>query len=191
MPRSSRPVGLASQDSIIGLLDDPSSFYEPDRVNAQLIWFSRGHVEYRFPNRLPPKVSLTSLQLSMEIRSEDPLHHEDWPPDITLWINDVEVGTWTSPQDFGGQRGALTPEWWESYNTQYGLMKSWQITDEGSFIDGLRISSVTLPALKIKEQGFISARIGVSDAPALGGINLFGRHFGNYPQDIILRLRFK
>ena len=128
----------------------------------------------------------------MEICSEAPLHHDDWPSDITLWINEVEVGTWTSPQDFGGQRGALTPEWWESYNTQYGLMKSWQITDEGSFIDGLRISNVTLPALKIKEQGFISARIGVkADAQHVGGINLFGRQFGNYPQDIILRLRFK
>ncbi len=183
--------GMAGQNGIIGLLDDPRSFYEPERVNAQLLWFSHGHVEYRFPNRLPPKVQLISLQLNIEICSEAPLHHDDWPSDITLWINDVEIGTWTSPQDFGGQRGALTPDWWESYNTQYGLMKSWQITDEGSFIDGLRISDVVLSALKIKEQGFISARIGVkADARHVGGINLFGRHFGNYPQDIILRLRF-
>lgn len=183
--------GLAGRTSIIGLLDDPNSFYEPDRINAQLLWFSQGYVEYRFPNRLPPKVELVSLQLSMEICSEAPLHHEDWPSDITLWINDVEIGTWTSPQDFGGHRGTLTPDWWEIYNSQYGLMKLWQTTTEGSFIDGLRISGVKLADLGIEERNFIAVRLGVKpDAKHVGGINLFGRHFGNYPQDIIMRLRY-
>jgi predicted transcriptional regulator len=34
-------------------------------------------------------------------------------------------------------------------------------------------------------------RIGVkADARYVGGLNIFGRHFGNYPQDIVLRLRY-
>jgi predicted transcriptional regulator len=38
----------------------------------------------------------------------------------------------------------------------------------------------------------IPVRIGIKDgASNVGGINLFGSQFGNYPQDIVLRQRFK
>jgi predicted transcriptional regulator len=183
--------GLASETGIIGLLDDPKSFYEPDHVHAQLIWFRHGYVEYRFPNRLPPKVILDNLQLSMEICSEAPLHHDDWPSDITVWVNGCEIGYWTSPADFGGQRGSLTPEWWESWNTQYGLLKVWQVTQEQSYVDGLKISDVTLSNLNIEQRQYITIRIGVKeDAQHVGGLNLFGAKFGNYPQDLVMRLNF-
>jgi len=183
--------GLASETGIIGLFDDPASFYEPDRVQAQLLWFHYGYVEYRFPNRLPPRVALESLHFALEICSEAPLHHADWPSDITLWINGIEIGTWTSPADFGGQHGVLTPAWWEDWNSQYGLLKVWQVNGEGSMIDGVRISDVRLEDLHIIGNPFISVRIGVKpEAQHVGGINIFGRRFGNYPQDLVLRLRY-
>ncbi|MDF1522291.1 MAG: helix-turn-helix domain-containing protein, partial [Trueperaceae bacterium] len=34
--------GLAGPESIIGLLDDPTAFYEPDHLHAQLVWFRQG-----------------------------------------------------------------------------------------------------------------------------------------------------
>ena len=183
--------GLASETGIIGLFDDPASFYEPDRVQAQLLWFHYGYVEYRFPNRLPPGVTLESLHFALEICSEAPLHHADWPSDITLWINGIEIGTWTSPADFGGQHGVLTPAWWEDWNSQYGLLKVWQVNGGGSMIDGVRISDVRLEDLHIVGNPFISVRIGVKpEAQHVGGINIFGRRFGNYPQDLVLRLRY-
>ena len=184
--------GLTSVSSIIGLFDDPASFYEPDRVQAQLLWFHQGYVKYQFPNRLPPKVTIDSLQLSLELCSEAPLHHDDWPSDITLWINDIEIGTWTSPADFGGkQRGKLTPAWWESRNSQYGLLKVWQVNGEGSFVDGLKVSSIRLDDLNLTDHPVISVRIGIKeDAEHVGGINIFGSRFGNYPQDIVLRIRY-
>ena len=46
----SAPCGLCSTDGVIGLLDVPDSFLDPARVQAALIWFGRGHVEYKFPN---------------------------------------------------------------------------------------------------------------------------------------------
>ncbi len=55
--------GLLSETGIIGLLDDPASFYEPERHHAQLIWFHQGYVEYRFPNRLPAGAQADSLRL--------------------------------------------------------------------------------------------------------------------------------
>ena len=74
--------GLVSATGLIGFLDDPSAFYEPDRLNAQLLWFRSGYVEYRFPNRVPPGARVDSIQLTAEVCSEAPLHDLDWPSDI-------------------------------------------------------------------------------------------------------------
>ena len=46
----SAPCGLCSPQGIIGLLDVPDAFLNPDRMNAGLMWFTRGFVEYQFPN---------------------------------------------------------------------------------------------------------------------------------------------
>jgi predicted transcriptional regulator len=184
--------GLAGELGIIGHFDDPSTFYEPDRIYAQLLWFRRGYIEYRFPNRLPPNVILNDIEVSFEVCSEAPLHHADWPSDITVWIGNAEIGTWTSPADFGGERGALTPAWWDSQNSQYGLLKVWRVTNSGSYVDGIQVSKVTLSHLTLKPGDPIPVRIGIREKAAnVGGINLFGSKFGNYPQDIVLRQHFK
>jgi predicted transcriptional regulator len=184
--------GLAGESRIIGLFDDPRSFYEPDRLNAQLIWFSRGYLEYRFPNRLPSGVKPEALRLTMEICSEAPLYNLDWPSDITVWINGVEIGTWTTPADFGGERGLLTPEWWSLRNTQYGLLKVWHVNERESEVDGMRVSGTTVRDLGLNAGAFISIRIGVkADAEHVGGINLFGSRFGNYPQDLVLWIGYR
>ena len=183
--------GLAGKSGIIGYLDDPISFDEPQRLQAGLVWFRSGYLEYRFPNRLPPGTSLVSLQVSMEIASEAPLHNNQWPSDITLWINGTEVGTWTCPGDFGGQRGRLTPEWWGVNDSQFGVLKRWTLTHDGALIDGVPLSTVTLLDLALEKQPVIAVRVGVKpDARHVGGLNLFGRTFGNYPQDLALRLEY-
>ncbi|MEM6430883.1 MAG: transcriptional regulator, partial [Deinococcota bacterium] len=170
--------------------DDPTSFYEADRHTAELLWFSSGFVEYRCPNRLPSGAMIEYLEVSMEICSEAPTHHLEWPSDITVWINDVELGSWTSPSDFGGVRGKLTPAWQWDTDTQYGLLKVWQVTASSSQVDGVQISDVTLSDLNILGQPYIAIRIGIKpDAQHVGGLNLFGSRFGNYPQDLVLRLR--
>lgn len=184
--------GLVSEYGIIGNLDDPNAFYYPERLQAQLIWFKSGYVEYRFPKTLPTRCDIDSLQISFEACSEAPLHDADWPSDVFLSINGVDVGTWTSPGDFGGERGALTPDWWEEWNSQYGLLKVWKVTQSASYVDGIEISSVGLKDLHLHEFPWITVRIGIKeDAVNLGGINIFGRSFGNYPQDILMRLRFR
>jgi predicted transcriptional regulator len=183
--------GLATENSLIGYLDDPISFYEPERMNAGLLWFRTGYVEYNFPNRLPESAKPRNMLVSMEICAEAPLHNNDWPSDITLWVNEHEVGTWTCPGDFGGERGRLTPTWWDSKDSQYGVLKRWLISEEGSFIDGFRLSSVTVKDLGLDVRRVITVRLGVKgDALHVGGLNLFGRTFGNYPQDLTLRTEY-
>lgn len=183
--------GLASEGGIIGLFDDPTSFFEPERLNAQLLWFHQGYAEYRFPNRVPAGATLESLSVSLELCAEAPLHRTPWPSDITVWLNGLELGSWTCPGDFGGQRGHLTPDWWEDRNSQFGLLKVWSVTTEGAFIDGVRLSDLTVDALDVPSERSIAVRIGVKEnAQNVGGLNLFGRHFGNYPQDIVLQARY-
>lgn len=180
--------GLVSESKIIGMLDDPRSFFEPEHVYAQLLWFREGYVEYAFPNNLPHGATPTSVEFSMEICSEAPQYALEWPSDITLWINDVEIGTWTCPGDFGGEAGRLTPSWWDTNQTTYGLLKRWIVGREGAMIDGVELGAVTVNDLSLRHAHHVKMRLGVRrDARHRGGINLFGRKFGNYPQDIVMR----
>jgi len=63
----SAPCGLCSTEGIIGLLDVPDTFLDPDRMKAGLIWFTRGYVEYQFPNNARlAQHKITSVEFSME-----------------------------------------------------------------------------------------------------------------------------
>lgn len=188
----SAPCGLCSPESVIGYLDVPDSFLNPDRMKAGLLWFEQGWVEYKFPNNSIYKDKpVRRLELSLELSSETPGTNPNWLSDISIWINNVRIGVWTSPGDFGDRRGKLTPAWWKLEGSQYGLLKNWLVTAEGSFVDGVRLSDVTLGDLKLADHHSIKVRIGVEEnAEHLGGINIFGKTFGNYSQDIVLRLMF-
>lgn len=183
------PCGLCSREEIIGFLDVPESFLNPKRAVASLIWFERGFVEYKFPNNLKGNISLERLEVSMELSSEVPGTNSDWPSDITVWINGVEIGVWTSPGDFGDVRGKLTPMWWKLAGSQYGLLKNWNVTAMGTFVDGIKVSEVTLAELNLRGHSSIKVRIGIQEnAVNVGGINIFGAGFGNYDQDIVLTM---
>ena len=186
----SAPCGLCSTEGIIGLLDVPDTFLDPGRMKAGLMWFTRGFIEYQFPNNARlSKTDVEMLEFSFELSSEVPGTAQDWPSDITVTVNHKDVGTWTSPGDFGDQRGVYTPDWWTLRGSQYGMLKTWKITREGTFVDGVKISPVSLKDLDVANHHSIRLRLGVKDnAKHPGGVNIFGRGFGNYDQDIILRI---
>jgi predicted transcriptional regulator len=136
-------------------------------------------------------MEITRLELSAELCSEAPHHNNDYPSDITVWVNDVEIGTWTSPGDFGGKRGRLNPPWWNDSHSQYGMLKIWSVDREGSYVDGTPASDNGLRRLMLAPQQPITVRIGIKpEAEHPGGFNLFGRGFGNYEQDVVLRLHY-
>ena len=186
------PCGLCSTENIIGYLDTPESFLDPDRMRAGLLWVGSCFVEYKFPNNAKYEGrTVKKLEVSVELSSETPGTNKNWLSDITIWINAIEIGSWISPGDFVDQRGMLTPSWWKLEGSQYGLLKHWSVTQEGSFVDGGKISDVNLDDLAISEHHSIKVQIGVKeDAKHLGGMNIFGRGFGNYDQGVILRLYF-
>lgn len=184
--------GLAGANGAIGLDDDARTFYHPVRFAAELLWFRAGFVEYHFTSQLVQNAEPRTLEISFEACSEAPNYHNTWKSDITLWINDMEIGTWHCPGDFGGRRGLLNPDWWPDFCTQFGHLKTWQITDEGSALDGAQISDVRLADLHIEKREYIAVRIGVKESAVhAGGMNLFGKGFGDYPQGIVLSIAQK
>lgn len=184
--------GLADDKNVI-TLDTPNAFFLPSRINANIIWFRRGFVEYRFPkaNFEGDSKSIQSIEFSMEICSEAPGVNNEWLSDITFYLNGKELVTWTSPGDFGGKEGKLNPSWWPTEFTQYGLLKFIKIDNNGSYIDEVLISNVTLKDLQIEDSEYFTLRIGVKEtAVNQGGINILGKSFGNYAQDIVMKVYY-
>ena len=184
--------GMASSENIIDMDDTPGVFYSTARTSAQIIWFSSGYLEYRIPTYFLRDKELVGMKFSMEICSEAPNYRNDWESDITFWVNGQEICTWVCPGDFGGQRGKLNPEWWSDFSTQYGLLKTIRVNGDGTYLDENKVSSITLPQLGLDRGEYFTLRVGIKpDATNAGGINLFGEKFGNYQQNIIVKLSYR
>ena len=185
------PCGMAGKTEQLIENDCPDAFFSPRRSEAELLWFQSGHLSYLFPTDFFKKdVNYRSITFSMELCSETTYFRNDWPSDITIWINDIEIATYTSPGDYGGTRGRYTPEYWYINSTQYGLLKNFTVTESGVFIDKKLVNkNITFSQLKLKESNKIKLTIGIKeDAVRKGGVNLFGKNFGNYPQAIVMTI---
>ncbi len=184
--------GLANSASVIGEIDDARYFAHPDHFNADILWFTKGYVEYALPNLVPSNNNITQISISFEISSEAPGIDTNWPSDISFSINGKKVGMWTSPGDFGGEiLGMFTPDWWPPNWNQYGLLKLLVVNKFGTYIDGLQISDITIDDLKLKPGQPLDFRIAVEDdAEHIGGVTLFGKTFGNYGQDIRVSINY-
>ena len=184
--------GMADEHNLIGDYDSPKSFYSQNRINAQLLWFKNGFLEYRFPNHCTADMDCQNLSFSLELCSEAPGYQENWPSDITISINNQILGTYISPGDYGARRGKLTPAFWETGATQYGLLKTFSVRESGAYIDEQLVNpKLTVASLNLMEKPYISFRVEV-DPKGInqGGINIFGSKFGDFAQDIVMRIDY-
>ena len=160
-------------------------------MKAECIWFDGGFISYNFPTDFPHSRILSEITFSFELCSETQYYNNKWPSDITVCINNKEVATFTSPGDFGGRRGKYTPLYWPITSTQFGLLKRITVNGKGVFVDNYFTTDlVKFDDLMIYEGSAIKLDIGIKDnAQHKGGINLFGKHFGDYPQAIVMMLK--
>lgn len=183
--------GIASEYAYIGVDDDPRVFFEPAHYNAQIIWLSKGTLEYKFPNGILKNNFAKKIQFSLELCSEISSYRNVWPSDISVWINGTEVCIYQSSGDFGGRRGKYNPEWWSDTYSQYGSLKAFSVDENGTYIDGIKVSGVTIDQLNLEQNDYISFKIGVKpDAVNCGGMNIFGEKFGDHQQNIVMRLEY-
>jgi predicted transcriptional regulator len=88
-------------------------------------------------------------------------------------------------------KGIFTPDWWYPNWNQYGLLKLLVINRKGTFIDGLKISDVTIDSFHLDYRSSIRFRMAVEDsAEHVGGLTVFGKNFGNYNQDIKVSINY-
>ncbi len=183
--------GLASASALIGEMDDARYFAHPDRFNADILWFTKGYVEYELPNFIPSSQKIDQISVSSELCSEAPGVNNNWPSDIHFYLNGKCLGSWTSPGDFGDVHGVFTPDWWYKGLNQYGLLKLIAINKKGSFIDGIKISDVNIDDFSLTNRSSIKFRFAVpDDTEHVGGLTIFGRTFGNYSQDIHVQIHY-
>ncbi|MGI5856804.1 MAG: ArsR/SmtB family transcription factor [Candidatus Merdivicinus sp.] len=176
--------GLASVKKQIGITDDPQYFSSPERLEAGILWFGSGYVRYPIPGYLFRNQPVRELRITLELCSEYPGFRKEWPSDIAFSLNGREIGTFTSPGDFGVPHGVYTPSWWRM-GTQYGLLKTISLNNTSSRIDGITQPGIFLRDFLDFSQNSLLFTIACSrEARNCGGVTLFGRGFGNYDTDI-------
>lgn len=181
--------GLCNEKGPIGLFDSPRYFYDYEKFNAQLIWFRNGFIEYKFPNHCIEGVSPRELSFSLELCSEAHGSNSNWPSNILIYVNGVLLGKYVSPGDFGDRKGLYTPEFWVVGNTQYGLLKNFSLKSDGFYIDNELVNkNISIENVDLFSKPFISFKLVVDDSEIIGGINIFGKKFGDYPQDINMNI---
>ena len=184
--------GISTEKSIIGEVDDPRYFTHQKRFEADILWFTRGFVEYMVPCIIPRSSRITEFSVSVELSSEAPGVNANWPSDIYFSLNGMLLGQWTSPGDYGDVPGRFTPDWWLSNWNQYGLLKTLTVNEKGTFMDDVQISQAAIQDLNISSRTPIYFRFSVPDsAEHVGGLTLFGRGFGNYNQDIEFHIQYE
>jgi len=174
------------------IMFDDNNYFKPERTEAELLWCRSGFVEYAFSNNFK-EIKVKEITFSLEICSETLGYQNDWKSDITFSLNGIELLTWTSPGDFGGRRGLLNPDWWDDIGTQYGYLKKVSLTEDGVYLDGTLVNqNITLMRFDLNKCEKLLLKIeNKKDAKYKGGFNIFGKSFGDFPQDIVLMIMFE
>ena len=61
----------------------------------------------------------------------------------------------------------------------------------GTFEDGRHVSDVKITDVHLDNNSFIKLKIGIKEnAKNKGGVNLFGKKFGNHDQSIIMKIKY-
>ena len=189
----SESCGIATETGLI-MENSPNDVYIPTRYNAQLIWFKKaGWLLYAIPNSYFRQGEILEISISLEICSEINGYNNDYPSDITFWINDFELCTYMCPGDFGDRYGKFTPSWWYKESTKYGLLTTITIKENGIYLNEKLVDkNIRIDDLKLGEGNCNTIKIGVKDnATHKGGLNIFGEKFGDFSQAIIFTARYK
>lgn len=175
------------------LLTDKADVYNPKHFEAQLIASSNGRVTYEFSNTVALHKEVVELLISLEICSEAPYHDNNYMSDITFWINGKEITTYLSDGDYGDRVGILNPDYWPKVNTQYGKLVNLSIKKDGVYINDVKFESkYNLENINLTKGNKLTLTIGnKSTAEHVGGFNIFGKTFGDYPQDICLQFFYE
>lgn len=186
------PCVICTKEGVIQPFDNVSSFHHPDRLKAQLLSFYKGYIVYPIPFEKQEGAHMSSITITMEVCSECPNYNNTWRSNITFSLNNHELGTYLSLGDYGDRRGIRTPAFWPNNSSQYGLLITLRIDGNGTFLNGEKCSDTTLKELTLDDEYLAYFKIEVKEnAKYVGGVNIFGREFGDFPQDINVSVAYE
>lgn len=185
----SAPCGLTTGDKIIGFVDNPGTFYYEKKEAIELMWFTSGYLAYHVPLFDIELKRLASIEFSLELCSEYVGYKMHWPSKVDFELNGHTLGGTTLLGDFGDRKGLLTPSWW-NLGTEYGHQVTINISARGTSINGKRTSPTTLKDVLAQPTEALTFKLATSQEYPKGGLNIFGRKFGDYPQDINIRFAY-
>lgn len=190
----SAPCGIADgEGNLIGPEAQPDIFFSYRHVKAEIIWFSSGWLEYFIPNTKFKNQKIKEISVSCELCSECDNFNNSFKSDITFFLNGKKITVYTSPGDFGGRRGRYTPERWPAQSTQFGMLLQIKINESGVWLNQVNVNSeLTVDDFAfICDEKCVRFRIAaLSDSKYPGGINLFGKNFGDYRQGILFSVTY-
>ena len=178
--------GLATAEHMIGQYDDPRFFFEPERMHAQ-----DSLVRAEASSNIGFRITCCPARRwrKSRFRSRSARKRQAFRPigrRTFIFTSMIHCSAmWTSPGDSGEGRGILTPSWWAV--NQYGWLKVIRVTDSGTFIDGQRLSAVTIKDIVMTRNDWTLRLAVPEDAAHVGGLTLYGEGFGNYNHDILFR----
>ncbi len=185
------PCGMCSVYHQIGTENDVRYFSHPDRLQAGLLWLSDGFLEYRIPNMIPTGHHISQVTFYFEISQDHAYNTEESLTDVAFYLNGHRIGAWLTPDDFRWGKGIYTPLWWSGREKQVGVQKMIVVNFYGTYLDGLKISDVGLNKISFEGQSEMRFRIAVeNEGIHRGGMVLYGSGFGNFNQDISVRIHY-
>lgn len=181
--------GLATTGGFLGELDNIRYFSHPDRMHANILWFKNGFVEYLLPNFIPTAHIIDELTIQIEIASLVSSCDSSFASDLDFYLNQIKIGQITLAGDTGKGSGVYTPNWFDTSWKQFGTLKQISIKKEGTFIDGIKVSDTSIDSLGLDYSSILKFKIAVNkDSIHSHGVTLYGNSFGNYNQDIKIKI---
>lgn len=160
---------LVTKNGYIGERDDPRYFTYPERTEAAMLYFKRGYLTYALPKAHKIGETVKSASLSFEISAKPFGIGRTQQSAVKFYLCNTLVGSHIIDGEFTDRR-ALAPEWYNG--CQYGRQKTLAVTRNGTFVDNVQISDITIDKIDFSVPSF---SISTED-----GLALFGEGFGDY-----------
>jgi len=185
--------GLMREDGSTLGFDAITLFDQPSHLEADFMWFTSGWMAWDYPIDIPMDSEIQSISYMLEIASEYPGANWDWPSDITISINDIDIDLWTIPgdpdalYDYGFQENHL-----KSSNTQYGWLVTWTVDKTGTYFEykfrlgdsaKVKVSEITIDDIGIIPGEDLRIKLSIPYRDEGYGLNIFGDSWGDHDHD--------
>lgn len=174
---------LASSARILASREDVSKFFNPVRMEAELLVLEEGSVRYLFPYNIPPSHELQGLRISLEVGPS--FLEERNGASFEMAVNGRVLGPIVLDKAVDAAQHSSAPEWLSPRLPAFGRLLVLEIDEAET-----RLNTQLLSDLAVTDLGLVpmrpfelELRVGSAEGSA-SGLVIYGKGFGLYNQDI-------